>query len=185
MGCEYLGTYEEKVDSDFEGTIIDLETIGKFNSFYSDSRRYVNVKPFIFGFLSSGQLKILYVDKPVKIPLLRDKIMDILGKLERPFYAFNTHFERGVLFNFLSNEIIFERELNSEKYESKKDAVRILKIPNYGDPFNDKGILCMESWLKGDVASSLNHNRSDLLKERDILLIRGFREPDKMKFIKA
>ncbi len=31
--------YSEKIRSDFEGTIIDLETIGYFNDRFDDSRR--------------------------------------------------------------------------------------------------------------------------------------------------
>ena len=39
--------YEEKTSSNFEGTIIDTETIGEFNGLYrktNDSRRYEHIK---------------------------------------------------------------------------------------------------------------------------------------------
>ena len=77
----------------------------------------------------------------------------------------------------------FQKELNQEKYESKSRAVSFLGIPQYNDPFNDNGLLCMNAWLKGQTEKAIAHNRSCLLKERDILLKRGTRKPDKLKFI--
>lgn len=174
--------YKEKIKSNFDGTIIDIETIGNFCNF-SDSRRYMNIVPVIFGYINRDGLSILCAKSKNSIHILKQKIIERINTLERPFHAFNCDFESGVFFHNLSNKIIFDRELNTEKYEAKRDAVSFLKIPQYDDPFFDNGKLCMESWLRGEIDKSIAHNRSCLLKERDILLKRSFRKPDKLKFI--
>lgn len=175
--------HNEKINSSFSGTIIDIETIGNFNNF-SDSRRYKNIVPVIFGFINNNELSILCAKRKESIELLKKKILGILEKLERPFHAFNCDFESGVFFHNLNKKIIFEKELNTEKYEAKRNAVSALKIPQYDDPFFDNGKFCMEAWLSGQIEKAIAHNRSCLLKERDILLKRGFRNPDKLKFMK-
>ena len=117
------------------------------------------------------------------LPELKMEIIKILDSLEKPFYAFNADFERGVLFNHINKKIEFEGELNFERFESKRWVVQLLKIRNYGDPFNNNGLLCSQDWLKGKIENAVLHNRSCLLKERDILLKRGFRKPDDLRFI--
>ncbi len=175
--------HNENIKSNFKGTIIDIETIGNFSNF-SDSRRYRNVVPVIFGYINRDGISILCAKNKESIEALNQKIVEVLDTLERPFYAFNCDFESGVFFHNLNNEIIFDKELNTERFEAKKNAVSFLKIPQYDDPFFDNGRLCMESWLKGEIEKSIAHNRSCLLKERDILLKRGFRKPDELKYIK-
>ncbi len=106
-----------------------------------------------------------------------------MDKLEKPFYAFNTDIERGVLFNYLNKKIEFEGELNQERFESKRSVIRFLKIPNDGNPLNDNGLLCSQYWIDGKIDSAILHNRSCLLKKREILFKRGFRKPDRLKLI--
>jgi len=175
--------YSEKLVSNFKGNIIDIETIGNFLS-YEDSRKYKNIIPVIFGFINNKGIKIFCAKNRVSIPKIKKNIIKLLPSLEKPFYAFNTDFERGVLFHTLKREINFDKELNLEKFEAKRNAVHFLKIPHYKDPFDDNGLLCSQAWLKGEFESAILHNRSCLLKERDILLKRGFREPDKLEFVK-
>ena len=179
-----IGIYSEKIKSDFEGTIIDLETIGYFDDRYVDSRRYRHIIPIIFGFITKEGIRILCAKREDLIPKLKEEIIEVLDTLIRPFYAFNTDFERGVLFNHIGKKIKFEGELNGEKFESKRRVIQSLGIPNYGDPFDDNGLLCSQSWLKGKFENAVSHNRSCLLKERDILLKRGFRKPSTLKFIR-
>ncbi len=50
--------YEEVENSDFKGTIIDIETIGDFDYSYFDSRRYRNLLPVIFGYATNNVLRI-------------------------------------------------------------------------------------------------------------------------------
>jgi hypothetical protein len=178
MICEHC----EELESDFEGTIIDIETIGDFARDFSDSRQYSKIRPFIFGFIDGKGLKIVYAEGNAGMDSLRQKIPALLQGMQRPFYAFNASFEMGVLFHCLGVETLFDAELNREKFEAKRVAVKSLGIPQYDDPFNDNGFLCIEAWQKGEIKKAVEHNRSCLLKERDILLKRGCRLPDKLVF---
>ncbi len=174
--------HSEKTPSSFSGTIIDLETIGSFSRF-SDSRAYQSILPVIFGCINNTELSIFCARNKDSITHLNNKTRETLKNLEKPFYAFNCNFEMGVLYHNLNEKVKFERELNKEKYEAKRTAVSSLNIPQYDDPFFDNGKLCMDAWLNGQTKEAMAHNRSCLLKERDILLKRGFREPDSLKFI--
>ena len=176
--------HKEDIPSDFDGTIIDIETIGEFDNRYPDSRRYKDIQLVIFGFINRHALHIFYAKGTEAIDELKEKTGKIIDSLERPFYAFNSEFERGVLFYELGKEIDFDRELQKYRYEPKSDAVRSLGIPNYDDPFYDNGLLCMEAWEKGEFVKAIAHNRACLLKERDILLKRGCRTPNELIFSK-
>ena len=174
----------EKTDFQFEGTIIDLETIGNFKRGFEDSREYSEIKPVLFGLIADGGIQIFYAEQHQELEELRLMIQKQVKKLQKPFYSFNTPFEMGVLFNTLNEIVMFERELNKEKFEPKRSAVENLRIQNYNDPFFDKGMLFPDSWKRGEFDKCIAHNRADLLKERDILEKRGFRLPDKFRFVK-
>ena len=175
--------HKEDISSDFKGTIIDIETIGEFLNQYPDSRRYKDIQLVIFGFINRQSLQIFCAKGMEAINELREKTEEIINSLERPFYAFNTDFERGVLFYGLGREIDFDGELQ-EGRESKASTRSYLGILNYDDPFYDKGILCMLAWENGEFDKAIAHNRACLLKERDILLKRGFLEPDELVFVR-
>ncbi len=181
--------HKEDMISDFEGTIIDIETIGEFSNnklykIYNDSRQYESMQQVILGFINRQGLRIFCAQCKEAINDLKIITEKIIEKLERPFYAFNTDFENSVWFHQLGKTIIFDGELNKEKYEKKSDAVRSLGIPNYDDPFYDKGFLCMKAWENGEFDAAIAHNRACLLKERDILSKRGFRTPNELNFNK-
>jgi len=176
--------HKEDINSDFEGTIIDIETIGDFLNQYPDSRQYKDIQLAIFGFINRYALQILCARGMRAIDELRERAGKIIDTLERPFYAFNCNFERSVLFYELGKEIVFDGELQKEKYESKVNAVGDLGIPNYDDPFYDRGFPCMKAWESGEFEKAIAHNRACLLKERDILIKREYIKPDKLKFIK-
>jgi len=175
--------HKEDINSNFKGTIIDIETVGEFDNRYNDSRRYKDIQLVIFGFINRYALHIFCAEGMEAINELRERTEKIIDSLESPFYAFNSEFERSILFYELGKEIDFDGELQ-ETHEPKAKAVRELRIPNYGDPFYDKGYLCMIAWENGEFNSAIAHNRVCLLKERDILIKRGFRKPDELKFIK-
>lgn len=175
--------HKEDINSNFEGTIIDIETTGEFLNQYSDSRRYKSFRQVIFGFINRYGLQIFCAKEMEAINELNGKVESVIDGLERPFYAFNSEFERGVLFYELGKKINFEGELQ-EGRESKANARSYLGIPNYDDPFYDKGLLCMKAWEAGEFDRAIAHNRACLLKEKDILLKRGFRTPDELKFVK-
>ena len=181
---------KEDMTSDFEGTIIDIETIGEFSDnklykIYNDSRQYENMQQVILGFINKNGLRIFCAQGKEAIDDLKTITGKNIEKLERPFYAFNADFESSIWFHQLGKKIVFEGELNKEKYESKVNAVRDLDISNYDDPFYDSGFLCMKAWENGEFDKAIAHNRACLLKERDILLIRGFRTPNEVKFNKS
>ncbi len=175
--------HRENNEFGFDGTIIDIETIGGFSRNFSDSRQYANIQPVIFGYINGQELKILTAQTTRDLTTLKERLYSLLNGLEKPFHAFNCDFEMGVLFHNLKARFLFERELNKEKFEAKKKVVNLLGIPQYGDPFNDKGFLCMQAWEKGNLNKAIAHNRSCLLKERDILLKRGFRKPAELEFV--
>ena len=176
-------THRETMRSSFEGTVIDVETVGEFHDQYLDSRRYEDHQLVIFGFINSHDLEIFCAQGERSINELIDEVRKIINGLERPFYAFNCGFERGVLYHNLGTKIDFDRELQIGR-ESKARAVRELGIPNYDDPFFDNGLRCMIAWENGEFDEAIAHNRACLLKERDILLQRGFREPDELRLVR-
>ena len=179
--------HKEDISSNFEGTIIDIETIGEFNRQYRgthDSREYQYIQKSIFGFINQQGLHILCAKGIEAINELNKKTEKLIDQLQRPSYAFQSEFERGVLFYELGKEIEFDGELQRYRGESKGNARAELDIANYDDPFNDVGRLCMEAWENGEFDKAIAHNRACLLKERDILTKRGFRRPEELKFVR-
>lgn len=182
--------HKEDIRSNFEGTIIDIETIGEFTknrsyTVFNDSRQCENVQQVILGFINRNELNIFCAKGKEAIEELKSQTEQILNSLERPFYAFNADCESSVWFHHIGIIINFDGELQKIKFESKKNAVADLGIPNYDDPFNDVGRLCMEAWENGKFDKAIAHNRACLLKERDILLKRSFRTPNKIQFNKS
>jgi hypothetical protein len=175
--------FTESIKSNFAGTVIDIETIGSFCDQYPDSRRYKDHQMVILGLINKHTIEIFCAEGKPSVAELLDKAPEILGRLEKPLYAFNSEFERGVFFYNLGLKISFEGELQFGR-ESKASACRQLSIPNYDDPFFDRGLYCMDAWIKGSFDSAIAHNRACLLKERDLLLKRGFKEPQQLKFVR-
>jgi hypothetical protein len=176
--------YIEESNLDFEGTIVDIETIGEFDRSYPyDSRHYRKIKQVIFGYIDKERLHIYCAKSVAGIDKLKSITPDIFAGLKRPFYAFNCNFESGVWFHHIGLQIDFDGELQGVPFESKKSAILQLKIPNYEDPFWDKGLMCIKAWNDQDFDKAIAHNRACLLKERDILLKRGHCEPDKVVFL--
>lgn len=175
----------EDIESDFAGTVIDIETIGDFNRQFNDSRRYMDIKQVIFGYINSKHLRIYCAEGEEGIEELQRKTPEILKNLERPYYAFNCEFESGVWFHHVGVKIDFDGELQAVRFESKKAAVKYLEIPNYDDPFFDIGFECIKAWNTERYNKAVAHNRACLLKERDILLKRGNCQPQVCKFVKC
>ncbi len=177
--------YIEETKSDFEGTILDIETIGDFDrSFPYDSRHYQKLKQVILGYIDKDRLYISCAESVEGIEKLKSITPDIFSGLKRPFYAFNCNFESCVWFHHIGIQIVFDGELQGEPYESKKNAILRLKIRNYDDPFYDQGRFCISAWHNQDFKKAIAHNRACLLKERDILLKRGSCKPDKITFMR-
>ena len=175
----------EETGIDFEGTIIDIESIGEFNQqFKYDSRNYINIKQVILGYITKQKLHIYCATCPPEIDELKLKTPEIFKDLSKPYFAFNCNFESGVLFHQCGLQIDFDGELQGVAFERKKDAILQLRIPNYDDPFFDVGFMCIKAWNTKDFKKAIAHNRACLLKERDILVKRGHKQPDKVKFVK-
>lgn len=176
---------EESKSSNFEGTIIDIEAVGEFDqAFPYDSRHYRKFKQVIFGHIDQDRLHIYCAKNLEEIEKLNSISKDLLVRLKRPFFAFNCNFESSVWFNQIGLQIVFDGELQGQAFESKKNAILQLKIPNYNDPFWDKGQMCIKAWNEQSFDKAIAHNRACLLKERDILIKRGNREADKVIFLK-
>ncbi|MBA7506617.1 hypothetical protein ES706_05310 [subsurface metagenome] len=175
--------HKEEISSDFEGAIIDIETWGEFNDRYNDSRRYKGIQLVIFGFIDRHALHVFCARGMEAISELREITERIIDNLERPFYAFSSEFERGVFFHQLGKKIDFDGELQRGR-ESKAKARKRLGIPNYDDPFYDRGLWCMNAWYNREFDAAIAHNRACCLKERDILIKEGFRKPDELEFVK-
>jgi hypothetical protein len=177
--------HREETKTDFKGTIIDIETIGDFNNLYKfDSRRFKGIQQVILGYINQEGLQIYCAQDKEGIEELKKLTPVIIEKLAKPLYAFNCEFESGVWFHHVGVQIDFEGELQSVKYESKKNAVANLKIANYDDPFFDMGFMCMKAWQANDFDKAVAHNRACLLKERDILIKRGHCQASKLVCIK-
>jgi len=175
-----LKTHSEKNDLPFNGTIIDFETIGNFCDDYcnEDSRRYKNITLTMFGYIDGDNLNMLCAEGVESLKELKIKTIQILPTLKRPLFAFKSCFEKGVLFHSCGVTTEFDGELNAYRREWKGNACAELDISNYNDPFDNDGGKCKLAWLRGDYENAIQHNRSCLLKERDILLKRGCRKPD-------
>jgi hypothetical protein len=173
MDKETIITFKQDVESNFEGTVIDIETIGNFCSQYHDSRRCKDIQQVIFGYINNKEIVIFCAKGKQAISELNSQTLQTLEKLERPFFAFNTGFESSVWFHQLNKSWLFDGELQKERYERKADAKIQLGISNYNDPFNDDGKKCVEAWQQGKYDQAIAHNKACLLKERDILIKRG------------
>jgi hypothetical protein len=187
MTMNNIITFIKDIESNFKGTIIDIETIGEptknpLYKAYNDSRQCENIKQVILGIISNTRLEIHCATNNEGIDELKMNTSKILGECKRPFYAFNADFESSVWFHHIGIVISFDGELQKMKFEKKSNAIKELNIPNYDDPFHDEGKLCMEAWGKTQFEKAIAHNRACLLKERDILVKRGFREPNIITF---
>jgi hypothetical protein len=183
--------HKEKVDSPIKGTIIDIETIGSFNNAFNslDSRFYMNLKTVIFGSIDNESIQIHCAKQAESLEQLKKIIVNELDRLDKPFYAFNCNFERSIFFHTLNKVVPFDGELGRQlpngKYEKKEYVVTDLKIEQHNDPFCGIGLKCSEAWQNGNLKDAIAHNRSCLLKERDILKKRGFRTPDPLNLVRV
>jgi hypothetical protein len=160
----------------FQGTILDIETCGDFLTSFPnwDIRRYQALQQVILGHITQSTITIYCARNQDEIEELKALTPEILNSLQRPWYAFNCSFEERV-WECQGLKIKFDGELQvrNVSYESKAQAVEGLNIPQYDDPFDDNGLLCAKAWLQNDFKNALAHNRSCLLKERDLLCLRG------------
>jgi len=165
-----------------EGTIIDLETIGPFHDVLKGTKRYKEVKPYLFGYLTGNMIVQKYVEKSDHIPALLGFLKETnFTKFPKPLYAFFVEFEIGVIYCSTGKRLLFDRELKKGR-GSKEELVKKFGISNYDDPFPGQGIRLIQEFENGNIVGSLRHNKACLLKERDILYRRGYADPPKIDF---
>ena len=149
-----------------KGTIIDFATIGVFDKRYQDYRQYREVYPVVYGTLNDQGIRIQYITRYEEIDELLDTINNELKTLKQPFWAFNKIFEESIIYLHFGKMYEFW-ELNSWRYESKREAEQVLNIPQFSDPFEGHGELVLEEWPDNHQDCVL-HNRACLLKEHQI-----------------
>jgi hypothetical protein len=166
-----------------DGTIIDLETIGPIRNEFRDTRRYEKVRPYLFGYLAGNTIVQKYVEKSDHILQLVQWIKKIIltDLFQKPLHAFFTEFESGVIYCATGIKVNFDRELKIGS-GGKESIVKKIGIRAYDDPFPGAGVKCIEEFKGGNIADCLKHNRACLLKERDLLIKRGFTLPDIIEF---
>ena len=96
-------SHNEKIKSQrFNGTIVDLETIGSFSDYPDDdSRQYSKITPMIIGYITSDEMNIYCAKEIEDLNELRDIALKVVPSFEKPLFAFQSKFERGVLLSFL------------------------------------------------------------------------------------
>ena len=165
-----------------EGTIIDLETIGPLHDSLKGTKRYKEVKPYLFGYLTGNMIVQKYVEKSDHIPALLEFIKETnFTDFPKPLYAFFVEFETGVIYCSTGKKLLFDRELKMGR-GSKEELVKKFGISNYDDPFPGQGIRLIQEFKNGNIEDCLRHNRACLLKERDILNRRGYADPPRIDF---
>lgn len=185
MNDSLVYSYERTISEPLVGSVIDIETIGEFDQRYKDSRECSNLKQIILGYISNNKLQIFCAHNNQGIVELAGMTKTIVENLQRPTYAFNCSFESAVWFHQVGFTYIFDGELQKYRFEKKGDAIISLRISNYADPFFDDGLKCSMKWESGKLKYAIAHNRACLLKERDILLKRGYRDVAPYKLVKV
>ncbi|MHA1930840.1 MAG: hypothetical protein ACTSV2_19890 [Candidatus Thorarchaeota archaeon] len=175
------GMHREQVETTFEGTIIDIETVGEFRRVGGFSPlgqdylgRYKDMKITTVGFLSENELSVFFVKDAESLDNFRKKAISILKTRTAPTYAFNKSFEEGCYFWNSGQEILhIDNELQRFTGEKKENVVIKLGINKYDDPFHGEGRKCVSAFFQGNIDDIVKHNRACLLKENQILAKRG------------
>ncbi|MHA1637592.1 MAG: hypothetical protein ACTSUB_06200 [Candidatus Thorarchaeota archaeon] len=173
--------HREQVETTFEGTIIDIETVGEFRRVGGFSPlgqdylgRYKDMKITTVGFLSENELSVFFVKDAESLDNFRKKAISILKTRTAPTYAFNKSFEEGCYFwNSGQESLHIDNELQSFTGEKKENVVIKLGINKYDDPFHGEGRKCVSAFFQGNIDDIVKHNRACLLKENQILAKRG------------
>ena len=107
-------SHNEKIKSDFEGTILDIETIEPFCWDYphDDSRRYSKIIPIIIGYITKNELKILCAKGKNALDELKKEAIRLLPSMEKPLFAFQSIFERAVFYHCYNFKLKIDGELN-------------------------------------------------------------------------
>ncbi|MHA2024685.1 MAG: hypothetical protein ACW98U_02195 [Candidatus Thorarchaeota archaeon] len=173
---------KERVKTVFDGSIIDIETIGDFSEVNRGTppmgsdylKRYRSMRITAVGVLSAGKLTICVANGYENLDAFQKIATKVMRDTSVPLYAFNKTFEEGCYFwNSEERSLEIDYELQQAVLERKEDVVKALNIDDYDDPFHGKGVRCKSAFASGDLQSIMKHNRACLLKENQILSKRG------------
>lgn len=179
---KYYKVYRETVGTDFEGTIVDIETIGDFTevgkSYPPDGQdylgRYKKIMITTVGLLSEGELTVHIAKDKESLEKFKSRAISIMTDLSRPTYAFNKSFEEGCYFWNAGFKVLnIDYELQKFVGEKKEDVVVELGISGYDDPYHGDGGRCITAFEEGKIDEIIKHNRACLLKEYQIFKKRG------------
>ena len=174
--------YREEVSTDFEGTIVDIETIGDFiqvgTRFPPQEQDYLgkyrDMKITTVGVLSENELAIFIAKNIECVIEFQKSAIKLMSEVSSPTYAFNKSFEEGCYFwNSGFNIIRIDNELQTFAGEKKEDVVEEYGISKYNDPFHGDGGKYVAAFFEGNIDDIIKHNRACLLKEHQILKERG------------
>lgn len=177
----YYEKYEEEINTGFEGTVIDIETIGDFGKApWVESNkadhlaRFQQMKITTVGVLNDNTLQVFIAKNIESLDNFQQKAVEVMREARTPTYAFNKSFEEGCFYWNSNREILdIDFELQASSREKKIDAVKDVGIANYDDPYFDVGKMCVDAFQRGELDEIIQHNRACLLKESQILLKRG------------
>ena len=124
-------SHNEKTQSNFRGTIIDLETIGDFSNYEDDDfRQCSKLTLIIMGYITKDELTVLCAKGMDALDELREQTISILPSLKKPLFAFQSRFERSVFHHSCGIKVEFDGDLNNRPREWKGYACSDLDIPN-------------------------------------------------------
>lgn len=173
---------EESRETPFEGSIVDIETIGDFRKVGSRAlplgsdylQRYQLMEITTVGILSNGKLSVYVANGQNNLDAFQQTATRKMREATSPLFAFNKAFEEACYYWNSEHKLFnIDYELQKEPFEKKENVVRMLGIDNYDDPFYGEGFKCVGAFRSNDLQSIAAHNRACLLKETQILSKRG------------
>lgn len=170
----------------FIGAVIDLETDGQpFSDEFCGAGRCKLQSAVSCAILNEDHIEVIAKIWETPDGVFVKEVEKSLAKTKHPYYAFNAGFDVAILSKLLCNQVLFDRELQQRAFQSKGRYRQNLGVPNFDDPFQDKGELAGLEWKKHlktkereSVKKIMAHNLACVLKEYCILVRGGYRVID-------
>ena len=174
----------------FIGAVIDLETDGQpFSDNCHGAGRCKLQSAVSCAILNEDRVEVIAKTWESPDRAFTKEVEKCLAQTKHPYYAFNSGFDMAILNKILGKKVPFDRELQQFTCQSKGCYRQNLGIPNFDDPFHDKGRLAGLEWKKHlktrereCVKKIMAHNLTCVLKEYCILVRGGYREIDPSSF---
>jgi len=175
----------------FVGAVIDLETDGQpFSDNCHGAGRCKLQSAVSCAILNESRVEVIAKTWESPDWVFTKEVEKGLAQTKHPYYAFNAGFDMAILSKLLGKEVAFDRELQQFDRQRKGSCRQSLGIPNFDDPFHDRGYLASEEWKKHlktrekeCVKKIMAHNLPCFLKEYCILVRGGYRviDPNSVK----